>query len=343
MLSWRSRMGCNFAEKSSKMKAAVLFQKGEAPKYVTDFVEPVAENDHEIVLRMKASAVKNLDKMRASGQHYSTQHDVFEPKVVGGDGVGILPEGKRVYAIGISGMIAEKALVSKDILVDIPDNLDDAVAAALPNAVMGSALALRFRAGMQKGETVLINGATGVTGKMAVQLARYYDAKKIIVTGRNEQVLAQLKNLGADEIISLRQDDESISTAIKRQHNENPIDVVIDYLWGHSAELILNALKGQGGAAHRTRFITVGGMAGDTITLSSSILRSTDIQLSGSGLGSWSPEEVKALVSEILPEMFQLATQGKLVMDTVNVHLSEIETAWLRLVEGGKRLVVLMD
>jgi len=325
------------------MKAAVVLQKGEAPKYVADFAEPEVKNENEVILRMKASAVKNLDKLRASGQHYSTQHEAFEPKVVGSDGVGLLPDGKRVYAIGIGGMIAEKALVSKDIMVAVPENLDDAVAAALPNAIMGSALALRFRAGMQKGETVLINGATGVTGKMAVQLAKYYSAQKIIVTGRNEQALAQLQTLGADEIISLRQEDENISAAIKEIHKGSPVDMVIDYLWGHSAELILETLKGHGGASHRTRFITVGGMAGDAITLSSSILRSTDIQLSGSGLGSWSREEVKSLVAEILPEMYQMAAEGKLVMDTVSVPLSDIEIAWNRNIEGGKRLVVLMD
>lgn len=325
------------------MKAAVVFQKGEMPKYVADFAAPEAKSDNEVVLKMKASAVKNLDKLRASGQHYSTQHEAFEPKVVGSDGVGLLPGGKRVYAFGIGGMIAEKALVSKDIMVAVPENLDDALAAALPNAVMGSALALRFRAGMQKGETVFINGATGVTGKMAVQLAKYYGAQKIIVTGRNEQSLTQLQALGADEIISLRQEDENISAAIKKIHKESPVDVVIDYLWGHSAELILEALKGHGGTSHRTRFVTVGGMAGDTITLSSSILRSTDIQLSGSGLGSWSREEVKSLVAEILPEMFQRAAEGKLLMDTVDVPLQDIEAAWNRNIEGGKRLVVLMD
>ena len=72
-------------------------------------------------------------------------------------------------------------------MVKLPNGIDDAVAAALPNAVAGSAMALRFRAAMQSGETVLINGATGFTGKIAVQIAKHYGAKKIVVTGRNEQ------------------------------------------------------------------------------------------------------------------------------------------------------------
>src|SRR5690606_15317543 len=138
-----------------------------------------------------------------------------------------------VYAIGVNGMIAEKAIVQKDILIKLPECIDDATAAALPNAVMGSALALRFRAGLQKGETVLVNGATGVTGKMAVQIAKYYGAKKVVATGRNERTLKELLQLGADETIPLRQHDEDLVAQIKKAHRQDPIDIVVDYLWGH--------------------------------------------------------------------------------------------------------------
>ncbi|MBN8788107.1 MAG: zinc-binding alcohol dehydrogenase family protein [Terrimonas sp.] len=324
------------------MKAAVIFQKGEAPKYVEDFAAPEVQKENETLISVKASAVKNLDKMRASGKHYSTEHEEWTAKVPGGDGMGVLEDGTRVYAIGVSGMLAEKATVEKDILVKLPAGIDDATAAALPNAVMGSALALRFRAGLQKGETVLINGATGVTGKMSVQIAKHYGAKKVIATGRNEQSLKELLTLGADEVISLKEEDENIVAKIKGMHSASPIDIVIDYLWGHSAELIFASLKGDGRFSHRTRFITVGGMAGDTITLSSSVLRSTDIQLSGSGLGTWSKQEVKELITEILPEMFQLAVSGKLKMDTVSVPLKEIEKLWNAEVPAGKRLVVII-
>lgn len=326
---------------SNKMKAAVVFQKGELPRY-EDFPEPELKNENELLISVKASAVKNLDKMRASGQHYSTQDKEWIPQVVGGDGVGLLADGTRVYGIGISGMLGEKAIIDKGRMVALPEGIDDATAAALPNAVMGSALALRFRAGLQKGETVLINGATGVTGRIAVQIAKYYGAKKVIATGRNEKSLQELLFLGADEIIVLHQDDESLISQIKNVHNQNPVDVVIDYLWGHSAELILSSLKGNGTFSHRTRFVTVGGMMSDTITLSSSILRGTDIQISGSGLGSWTPEEVNLLIMKILPEMFQLAADGKLKIQTVNVALKDIETVWNTNIDGGKRLVVLI-
>jgi len=324
------------------MKAAVVFKKGELPKFVADFAVPNLQNENELLITVKASAVKNLDKSRASGKHYSTEHEEQIAQVPGGDGVGVLTDGTRVYGIGLSGMLAEKAIVEKDKIVKLPDGIDDAIAAALPNAVMGSAMALRFRAGLQKSETVLINGATGVTGKVAVQIAKYYGAKKVIATGRNETVLKELLLLGADQIISLEQGEGNLLKQLKTVHQENAIDVVIDYLWGHSAEVILSALKGDGGFSHRTRFITVGGMMGDTITLPSSILRGTDIQISGSGLGSWSREEIKLLLTTILPEMFQLAADGKLEIETVNVALKDIEQAWNMGIEGGKRMVVLI-
>lgn len=324
------------------MKAAVIFQKDEAPKYVDDFPEPKVQNENELLISIKACAVKNLDKMRARGKHYSVQNEEWIAKVAGGDGVGILADGTQVYGIGVGGMIAEKAIIEKDRIVKLPEGIDNAVAAALPNAVMGSAMALHFRASFQKGETVLINGATGVTGKMAVQIAKHYGAKKVIATGRNEQSLQELLSLGADEIISLKQDDETFISQIKNINTQTPVDIVIDYLWGHSAELILAALKGNGGFSHRTRYITVGGMISDTITLSSSVLRGTDIQISGSGLGSWTREEIKLLITEILPEMFQLVADGKLKIETVNINLKDIEKGWEAGIPGGKRLVILV-
>jgi len=323
------------------MKAAVVYKKGELPKYA-EFEEPIASNENEVLVSVKAVAITNLDKGIASGDHYSSEKENQNGFIVGSDGIAVLENGKRVYARGISGTIAEKALVEKNRIVVLPDGIDDATAAAMPNAVAGSAMALRFRAGIKSGETALINGATGFTGQMAVQIAKHYGVKKIIVTGRNEKALESLLELGADEIVSLKQDDESILSQLKEIHKNTPIDIVIDYLWGHSAELIFSVLKGNGNFTHKTRYISVGSMSGDTIQLSAQILRSVDLQLSGSGLGSWTKEEVKLLFSEILPEMFLLASKNILKVNIETVHLSDIEKMWNAEVPDGKRLVVLV-
>jgi NADPH:quinone reductase-like Zn-dependent oxidoreductase len=323
------------------MKAAVIFQRGEMPQY-TEFPEPTVQNEDELLISVKAAAIKNIDKSRASGKHYSTKGDLSMARVIGGDGVGLLADGTRVYAMGVSGMIAEKATIDKRTIVKLPDAINDLTAAALPNAVAGSAMALRFRAGMKAGDTVLINGATGFTGKIAVQIAKHYGAKRIIVTGRNERVLQSLIALGADETVSLKQEDEAFVAQIKRIHSQTPIDIIIDYLWGHSAELIMTSLKGAGAITHRMRYISIGAMAGDRIQLSAENLRSVDLQLSGSGLGSWSMEEMGLLFKEIIPEIFQLAAEGKIKLETEAIPLTDIERLWDMEVTDGKRLVVVI-
>jgi NADPH:quinone reductase-like Zn-dependent oxidoreductase len=323
------------------MKAAILSELGKTPSY-SDFPDPIP-SEGQLVIDIKTASVKNLDKLRASGKHYASYTEL--PAVVGIDGVGKLPDGTLVYAQGISGMIAEKSLVSEGQYVVLPKGMDLVQAAALPNAVIGAAMALRFRAKMQQGSVVLINGATGVTGQLAVQLAKHDGASKIIVTGRNPEVLEQLRSLGANEIISLTESDEYIISKIKAIHEETPISCVIDYLWGKPIELMITALKGSGinTFTPQVKIISVGSMAGEKIMLDSSTLRSSAIELLGSGLGSLSRDEIKKFYTEILPEIFDLSVAGVLKLETHVMPISEIETAWNMEVKRGARLVILMD
>ncbi len=321
------------------MKAAVLHHLGTSPVY-EDFPDPVPQNADQLILHVKTSAIKNIDKLRAGGNHYASYTNL--PVVVGIDGAGILDDGRRVYAQGITGMIAEKALVSKQAVINIPDQLDFDLAAALPNAIMGAAMALRFRAKMEKGNVVLINGATGITGQMAVQVAKHYGASKIIVTGRNQVMLEKCKTLGANILISLAQDDEEIINQLKEIHHQHPIDIVIDYLWGNPMELNLKALKGGGvnNFTHQVRIVTVGDMAGEVINLPSGILRSSAIEILGSGLGSLSRDDFSIFNTQILPEMFQLAAERKIVMDVKTESLENIERVWSETGEKGRRVVI---
>lgn len=320
------------------MKAAVVFEKGSIPQYA-DFPEPEVQ-ENEILVSVKAASIKNLDRARAAGNHYSTENQEHQPIVIGTDGAGSLANGNKVYFFSKKGTVSEKAAADKKMIIPIPEELDFSLAAALPNAVMGSAMALKFKAGMQQGNTVLINGATGITGRIAVQIARLYGAGRVIVTGRNEESLQSLLELGADEVISLKLDDHDFKQKIKEIHNQTPIDIVLDYIWGHSVEMILSAFKGDGTFSHKTKLVTIGGMSGDTIQLSSQILRGTDIQISGSGLGSWTKEESALLFSEIIPEMYQAAVEGKIKMETKEVDIKNIEASWNAEIQSGKRLVI---
>lgn len=320
------------------MKAATIHPQTGAIHYA-DVPAPVVTADNNVVLTVRAAALKHLDHSRASGQHYSSEEATAET-IIGSDGVGLLPDGTRVYALNPDGMMAEQVLVDKNRMVVVPDGLDDATAAALPNAVIGSAMALRFRAHMQPGETVLINGATGVTGRIAVQIARHYGAKKIIATGRNPRALQELSALGANELILIDQDETTYLNQLRTLHRQTPVDVIIDYLWGQPAQLLLAALQGKGGFTHPVRFVTVGSMAGTMIQLDSGLLRGTNLYLSGSGLGSWTRSEVNTLLREILPDMFRLATEGKLHIDTVSRPLHAIEQLAAQPIAAGKRLVI---
>jgi len=321
------------------MKAAVINKLGDTPKY-TNFPEPEIQDNNQLLMNMKAAAVKNLDKLRASGKHYASHKEL--PAIVGMDGVGILENGKRVYAQGITGMLAEKAIIRKDKYTPIPDNLDWNMAAALPNAVLGTAMALKIRGQIKPGQNVLINGATGVTGQMAVQIAKHYGAKTIIATGRDAENLEKTKSLGASETVSLRQDDDAVVEQIKKIHKNNPIDLVIDYLWGNPIELILTALKGGGldNTTSKTRVVSVGTMAGETINLASGILKSSAIEILGSGFGSLAEKDLEEYSQKILPEMFQLAADGKLTMELAEGNIENIEKLWDSKIDSGKRLVV---
>jgi NADPH:quinone reductase-like Zn-dependent oxidoreductase len=321
------------------MKAAVIYPNGGSPQYA-EVAEPQVQNENEVLVSVKAVAVKHLDKGIASGKHYSSSHRPEIPRIPGGDGVCLLPDGTRVYGMGVSGMMAEKATIYKDRIVKIPDGLDDAIAAALPNAVIGAAMGLKFKANIQAGDVVLINGATGVTGRVAVQLAKYYGAKKVIGTGRNQQSLSELLALGADETIEITDDDAHFTGQLKVLHQATPIGVVIDYLWGHTAEMILSVLKGNGMFTSPVSYVSVGSMSGDLIQLSAATLRSVDLQLTGSGMGSWPREQVAMAFTEILPEAFRLAAEGKLKLETITVKLPEIPGLWQLEVPGGNRLVV---
>ena len=324
------------------MKAAILNNFGAAPVH-GDFADPIPQNEEQVLMNVKAASIKNIDKLRAIGKHPASHKEL--PAIVGLDGVGVLENGKRVYAQGITGMIAKKALIANNRFTILPDGIDNIVAAPLPNAAFGAAMPILLRGKMQKGNTVLINGATGVTGRLAVQVAKHYGAGKIIVTGRNANSLAKLKQLGADEIIPLSEDDESFTKQLIELNKANPIDLVIDYLWGHPTELIIKSFLAGGIGTFKppVRIVTVGDMAGESINLVSVLLRSAPVEILGSGLGSFSQDDLKTFNGKILPELFQLAADKKLMIDTEVEKLADIESVWNKNVADGKRLVISME
>jgi NADPH:quinone reductase-like Zn-dependent oxidoreductase len=165
----------------------------------------------------------------------------------------------------------------------VPEGVADDIAAALPNPRVSDCLSLNWRAKLVPGETVLILGATGVTGKLAVQIAKLLGAGRVIVAGRNEQVLSVLHNLGADVTIRLDNQQEGLTEAFAREACGTGFQVIIDYVWGRPTEALLAAITRTEFAAVGTeaRLVQVGESAGPMISLPAAVLRSTALTILG--------------------------------------------------------------
>lgn len=304
------------------MKAAIIPEAGKTPSY-GDFPEPVAAHGEARIV-VTAAALSRVVHSRASGAHYSVSHGY--PLVVGIDGVGRRDDGRRVYFILPEmpyGSMAEVAVVPLKHCVAIPDGVDDITAAAIANPGLSSWTAFKERAKLAAGETVLVHGATGMSGNLAVRIAKHLGAKKVIATGRNVAVLQSLKRLGADATIPLVEDNDALQGALKEQFADG-VDVVLDYLWGPSVEALLQARGRAGRESERTRFVQVGSIGGATIALPAAVLRSTAIEMMGSGLGSVSTDRIVQTVGELL----EAAVTGDFAIPTKVVPLSDVERAW---------------
>lgn len=315
------------------MKAAVVFDLAQGPVWA-DFDEPQV-GEQQTLVRVRTAAISHVVKSRASGKHYS--FDGTLPFVVGIDGTGTLPTGERVYFAFPTapwGSMAQYAPVTRQNCFVLPDGLDDVTAAAMANPGMSAWAALVKRAHFQAGETVLVNGATGSAGQLAVQIARYLGAKKVIATGRNASALAML---GADTTILLTGDDTTLSAEFAVQANQG-IDVVVDYLWGHSAELLLPALAKYSRGNTPIRYVQVGSLAGSDIALNGAVLRSAPLQLMGSGIGSLP----MAQLLQATGEMLNAAVAGGFTIATTPVALQNVATAW-PLDDSQKRTVFTLE
>lgn len=318
------------------MKAAVLHAVGAAPR-CEQFAEPTAGAD-EAVVDVRAAALKPLDRQMAAGSHYASPREF--PAVCGSDGVGHLDDGTRVFVGGPRrpyGTMAERTVVPRAFCFPIPDGLDDVTAAAVANPGVSAWLSLAHRAKLAPGEAVLILGATGVTGKLAVQVAKLLGAGRVVAAGRNPQALAALRDRRAEATIQINQPDAGLREAFAREAGDAGFNVVIDYLWGHPTEVLLSAITRSEFApsAGETRLLQVGESAGPTISLPAAVLRSTALTILGTA--GIPPRDALAGAFQ---QVMTRAAAGEIRVDTEQVALADIEQAWSRPDTGGRRLVI---
>jgi NADPH2:quinone reductase len=308
------------------MNAAVVHSYDHPPRY-ENFPDPVPDAAaDEVLIHVTAAGLHPIVKALAKGSHYGSTGQF--PFIPGVDGVGRTADGARVL-FGLArppyGTFAERSVTKRSMCTPIPGNLDDATVAALMNPAMSSWAALTQRIQFAPGESILILGATGSAGHLAVQVARRLGAKRVVSVGRNPQALEETKSLGADSTISLNQDREALTAAFRAEINQG-LDVVLDYLWGAPAEALLAAVvqKGLDHAAGRLRYVQIGNSAGPTITFSAATLRSSGLEMIGSGFGSVSMEKIFAALAAILQE----AAKNPFQIKFTTAPLRDVERLW---------------
>lgn len=316
------------------MNAAVLHAFDKPPAY-EQFPDPIAQED-EAIVRVQAAALKPVDKQIANGSHYASPRVL--PVVCGMDGVGLLEDGTRIYFAGARppyGAMAQRTVVSRHHCFPLPEDVDDVTAAALINPGVSAWLTLAHRAKLVEGETVLVLGATGVTGKLALQIAKMLDAGRVVAAGRNEQVLSTLHEFGADAVIQIDKPGQSLKEAFAQQAGDAGYGVIVDYLWGRPTEVLLDSMtrKEFANVKSEARLIQAGESAGQAISLSAAVLRSSAITILGTA--GIPPRDV---LIDAFGQVMTRAARGELRIDVEQISLEDVENAWQR-DSRGRRLV----
>lgn len=335
------------------MKAAQIDALGEVP-HLANVPEPEPEEGRPVA-RVRAAAVKNIERMLAAGTHYGSS-GMPMPARLGLDAVVELHGGRLAYAGATppEGTMAERVSVDPTQIVELPPGFDVSTAAALPNAAVSAWFALEYAGALRSDQKVLILGATGITGGLAVQLARHrFGAASVVAAGRDEHRLQALRELGADATLRISEAgvrgssngsraETAFSETVRSSHTERPFDLVLDFLWGPPAEQVLHAFENSelDAAFHRTRYVQIGEMAGPTLELPASVLRSAGVELVGQGAGSVPPEAFARIHSEIIPQVLRDAADGALAIDTVDYPLADVESAWRSAQPSGVRAVL---
>lgn len=309
------------------MKAAVLVEPGTPPRY-GDFDDPVP-GQGQAVVEVAAAGVHHLDLARASGAFGEPR----VPSVVGSDGVGRTADGRRVFfdgPIAPYGSWAQRALVSEAELLEPADGVDDVTAAALGNTAVAAWLALSWRAALQPGETVLVLGASGALGSIAVQAARAQGASRIIAADRDPDRLQRSRERGADAVVVL-DGGGNVRSALREAAGAEGVDVIIDPVWGEPALAAMLV------AARGARHIQIGHSAGPTIELPATVVRASRMDIRSFAIFDVSMNLRREAYHRLTAE----AARGAITVDTIPVPLADVADAWRQQKKGAHAKLVL--
>jgi NADPH:quinone reductase-like Zn-dependent oxidoreductase len=315
-----------------KAHAAVIHSFDRPPVY-EPFETPDPAVDDQVEAEVLAVGLHPRVRSAAAGLHYTSTGEL--PMIPGVDGVARLPGGRIVYFVAddkLPGPMATNTVLDTRRSVPIPAGADLPRIAAGMNPAMSSWVALRRRVPIEAGQSVLILGATGNAGQMAVQIAKRLGAGRVVGAGRDRTRLAGLPDLGADAVVALDDGPDALAKAAA------DVDLVLDYLWGKPAgDTILTLLRARTDRSREMNWIQIGSVAGPTIQLPSVALRSANFRLQGNGQGAVSTraylEELPALIEEI--------DSGAIVVTARVEPLAEVESVWSAPESPGVRTVLI--
>ena len=320
--------------------AAVIAEHGRPPKVRDRDLSAAADTT---VIAVAAAPITPLDVLCAAGRSYFGPPAL--PYVPGVQGVGTildsrhLVSGTPVWFATDAGMrrgdgSMARRCVARDVdVVPLPAEADLFLVAALGLSAVAAWMALTWRGAMQAGETVIVLGAGGVVGQVAVQAARLNHAGRVVAACRFPASAARARELGADEAVLLDTDVDRLTDRFA-QATQGGADLVVDPLFGHPAEAAARALKPTG------RLVNLGGSAAPTATFDSATLRSRSLQL----LGYTNNALTTAQRAQALQDVVALAVVGLLRVDYDRVALADVATAWSQQAAGTqlRRFVVTM-
>jgi NADPH:quinone reductase-like Zn-dependent oxidoreductase len=319
----------------AQMNAAVVTSFSEPPHY-RQFQVPQPTTPDEILVDVLAVGLHPRTRTGAAGAHYTSTGTL--PMIPGIDGVGRRPDGKRIYFMArddVIGTMADKAVVDARRAIELPDDVDVARVAAAMNPAMSAWVALRRRVPIESGQSVLVLGATGNAGAMAVQVAKLLGAGRVVAAGRDLDRLNALISVGADDVVQLTADIDATGAVLGAAAAE--VDIVIDYLWGKPAEHAMMALlPARSDRSRAINWIQIGAIAGPTIELPSVALRSANLRQQGTGQGAVSTSVYLAELPSLVDEI----DAGTIAVTANTVPLNNVETIWAQADKPGQRTVL---
>lgn len=308
-----------------------MLQDRERAPVPGEFEEPRAESEGQVVVEVSVAGLNPVDIATAKGLMGNPPP---LPSVAGREGIARTEDGRHVYfdkSVPPFGSFAERTLVEDDTLIDVPDGVEDSRAVAFGIAGLAAWLGLGWRGGLSGGESVLVLGASGVVGLVAVQGAKLMGAGTVVAAARNEERLERAKELGADAAVPIGADPDALAAAFRDAAPGEGFDLVLDPLWGSPAAAATQAIA-KGG-----RLVQIGNSAGPKAELPARPLRTNQVSLLAHSNFN-APFEVKA---EAFREMCEHAAGGELEVEVEELPLERVEDAWQRQQQAPyKKLVI---